>query len=623
MSDIQTPQYDSDSNRDLSALAESDKMKVGSPDERTQIVIDTCNGYLAEAQTNRQGGLNPRDDKWRQNMNLYWGRYDMGEKASWQAQEVMPEVSSFVDRFAGALKEALVSSPGGFYTVDDPNDEEGDLTFAVKSLLDVWLSKCGRNQTGTCLDFASVFEEQVKLGAMKAMCATVTWKGDTKYGRVAVETTDPANVWLDTTYRNLYRVRTIEVDKHELRSLVKKKDARGRPLYNLTEIDRMIAGGLWQGKLDQEMLTGDGQQASSTRQPIRLDEYIATVVDNFGNVVADQSLIVIANGRYLIRGPEKNPFWHKKDWMVFAPLVTTPLSVYGRSYMEDFGTLAETFNELTNLILDAVRTSAMKVFAIVPEMLVDPAQADGPLTPNKLFRVSEGSGDLNNFIKAVDLGTLPPEAVTVWQNMKNELREAADINEIGLGQFAPKGRTSATEIVETKQSSSALIRSVAQTAESRFLDPVLDLVWQTGVQHCDRNDTQLAAAVGPDLYRALMANRKELVQRNYTFQARGMSGLMAKSEKIKTLLSLLGVINQSQGLQQAFLQAVDLQKLLRLLFALSDINLDKLTQTQREQTIAQVAQPIQGLLNAPGAPQPNGAQQAIGQDAANMLGVAA
>ena len=64
-------------------------------------------GYKREAVTNRSTGMNPRDDKWRDNMDLYWNRVDFSTKAEWQSKNVMPEVPSYVDRFAAALKEAM------------------------------------------------------------------------------------------------------------------------------------------------------------------------------------------------------------------------------------------------------------------------------------------------------------------------------------------------------------------------------------------------------------------------------------------------------------------------------------------------------------------------------------
>ena len=106
-------------------------------DEKTSKIVTALTDYKREAEDNRKGGLNPRDDKWRQNLDLYWNRYDFSGKADWQSQNVMPEVPSYVDRFAAALKEALVALPNGFYTVTDPYDVNNDLTTPIKSMTDV------------------------------------------------------------------------------------------------------------------------------------------------------------------------------------------------------------------------------------------------------------------------------------------------------------------------------------------------------------------------------------------------------------------------------------------------------------------------------------------------------
>jgi len=576
-----------------------DFLKGGPTDENARKIVPVLQGYLAEAQEARKGGLNPRDQKWEENLNLYWNRYDHTQKAAWQAAENLPEVPSFVDRFAASLKEALITGPTGFYTVDDPADAEGDIANAIKRATDCWLSMCGRNQTGTCLGFPSVFEEQCKMGALIAMCGVVTWKNDAGYGRVAVETVDPRNVWMDHTYRNLYRVRRVELDKHELKKMAQASDKSGESIWNLGGIDQMITSLEFEQQKNREDATGHGNQISSTRQPIVMDEYIGTVVDATGKVLAENALMVVGNNQFLIRGPEKNPFWHNKDWMVWAPLVTAPLSVYGRTYMEDFGNVATAFNNLTNLILDAVQMSALKAFVCVPSMLSDPGDLADGISPNKLFKLEEGF-KAEEFLAAINLGTMPPDVFQIWSALKGELREAADINEVGLGQFAPKGRTSASEINQTQESSSAMIRSMAQTIEGRFLNPLLDLVWQTGLQHVKRSDYTIAAAMGQELFGALMARRKELIKRPITFQAHGISTLIQKGRMLKALLQLMQFLAQSPELLAAFMQQLDMEKFLKLLFNLSDIDMSKMVMSERERLMRQTAQSFQGAAQQAG-----------------------
>lgn len=585
-------------------------------------IVAALEGYRQEADQNRKGGLNPRDDKWRQNLDLYWGRHDFSRKANWQAREVMPEVSQYVDRFAAAMKEALVATPEGFYSILDHSDQEGDLSEAIKRMTDVWLSHSGRNQMGTLLAFPSVFEEQMKLGALTACSAVVIWKGDTENGRVAIESTDPRFVWLDHTYRNLYRVRRVELDRHDLYGMAKEKDGKGNSIFNLPQLEQLIGSiNSIEDNGQKEQMSGHGHQITTARQPIILDEYIATVLSPQGEVLADRALMVVANNKFLVRGPEANPFWHGDDWLTFTPLITTPLSVYGRSYMEDFGSVANTFNELTNMILDAVYTSSLKAWAMVPSMLANPEQIAEGISPNKIFMLEEGY-KADDFAKMLDLGTLPPESVKIWQAMKTELGEAAGINEIGLGQFAPKGRTSATEIMETKQSSSSLIRSLAQTVETRWLDPTLDLVWKTGLQHVSKNDPLMKMAAGEEMFGALISRRKELVHRPMTFQARGISSMIQRSATLKALMGILTIVSGSELLLAEFVKVVDMEKFVKKLFELSNVDISTLQLSERDKMIRSITQPLQqagmGQPGSPGAPQQAGAGQEMGSLARTM-----
>jgi hypothetical protein len=570
-----------------------DDMARSAQSDSDQQIVMSLQSYWNESDANRKSGLNPREDKWRENLNLYWNRYDFSKKAQWQSKETMPEVPAFVDRFAAAMKEALISVPEGFYSVIDPEDEERDIAEAVERMTDVMLTKSGASlQAGHVLPFTAVFEEQCKLGALMAMSSVVTWKDDIPGGRVAIETVDPRFVWLDHTGRNMYRIRRIEIDRHELYKMVSAKDRKGLPIFKSENMAGLINSLTLYDQIYRLEAAGHGMYNSSSRAPITLDEYIATVVDNQGKIIGERSMFVVANQKFLIRGPEANPFWHGQDWLVYTPLVPTPLSVYGRTYMEDLASVAHTFTELTNLLLDAAMASSLNAWAMVPTALLNPEQVASGVTPNKVFLLEEGM-DPKQFAQKLELGTLSPEGVQMWQLLKNEITEAMGTNEIGLGQFAPKSRTSATEINATQQGSSAIVRSVAEVVESRWLDITLDLVWKTGLQHIKSNNRAMAAAVGQDMWSALYGRRKELVERPFTFQARGISNAVYRQQKLKSLLTIFQIIGSSPTLAQPFFQEVSPQKFLDTLLDLSGIDFAKMKMSDRDKQMAQITQPYQ------------------------------
>jgi hypothetical protein len=261
------------------------------------------------------------------------------------------------------------------------------------------------------------------------------------------------------------------------------------------------------------------------------------------------------------------------------------------------------------MILDAVHTSSLKVFVTVSEMLRNPEQLNTGLSPGKVFDIDPlqaGFSDPKLFLQTLDLGSLSSDAVTVWQAMENALKEKAGQNEIGLGQFAPHSRTSATEVSETQQSSSALVRSIAQTFEQRFIEPLLDLTWKTGIQHVRKDDRRLAQAAGLEMFGALMANRKELVSHPLTFQARGISTLIAKGNKLRGLLQILQVIASNEVLLQQFFAVADPGKLISLLFDLSNVDMRRVMMTEREMALQGIKQAFSqggaGTASQPAAP---------------------
>lgn len=582
--------------------------KIGETEElNAQDIVDILNGYRREADTARRTGPEGRDDIWKSNVNLYWNRFDYSKKASWQSKEAMPEAPMFVDRWAAAMREALLAA-GEWFTVVDPADKENNLSVAIKKFIQVWLARCGRNQSGQPMPFDAVFEEQMKLAAMMAGCAAVTWKEDAQgRGYIAVDDVDPREFWLDPTGRGLYRVRRYQLDFFRLQQMKGLKDGEGSPIFNIGMIDQLERTMDEEHTVEKEELAGHSRKTSTQRRPINIDEYLCTLLDREGNKVADNVLCVVANERFLIRGPEKNPFWHKMDWIVYAPAITVPLSVYGRTYMENWSSVARTFVELTNLLLDATFTQSMNAFAMVPDMLQDPAEANEGVHPNKTFMLEEGA-DARMFLQNVQLGSLPTSSVTIWQALKNELREGAAFSEIALGQLTQKSDTTATEVSASQQNSASLLRSIARTIEARFLEPILDLMWKLGLQHMRAGDEDLMEALGEENFSMFLAQRKALVNRRITFRARGLSALIERQQKLRTLLQTVQVLGSNPLFAQVFFtQVTNPQKLIETLLRYSGVDLDDLRPTARETQIAAIAQSAQQMqpqTGSPPAPQP-------------------
>lgn len=568
-------------------------IKLPNKDYTASDIVQILEGYRNEAEASRYAGPNSRDQTWLQNLDLYWNRFDFSKKAPWQAREVMPELPQYVDRFAAAMRTALISSDR-FFTVQFNNDADKDIADVIRKIMIVQLRRIARGPGGHPIDFLNVFEELMKLGALMMVGCCVTSKEEDGYMYTCVEPVDPYNIWHDATGRNLYRIRRIECDLHQLDALGLMNDSEGEPLYRMDEIQRCQASAIdTMQRVEREKRTGLGQWMTSNRIPVVLHEYRCTLLDNEGRCIGKNLLCVVANNKFLIRGPEKNPFWHGKDWILTAPIIPTPMSPYGKSYVENFASLARTFNEMTNLILDGVFTSAMKAFVAMPSLLEDPSQIDEGLSPNVVLRAAEGATLPKDVIHSVDLGTLPAQAFDVWQAIKKELQEGAAFNELTLGQLAPNSRTSATEIGTADSNSNSYLKSIASNIETLFLEPLLDLIWKTTIQHLDPNDQELKEAVGEEWWGALVKSRKQFAKMRFTFICRGISSLIQKASKLQGLLQMLQIVGGNQILAQQFFQEISVEKLVSYLYDLFDIEEDRLKMSPREKQIQALAAQVQ------------------------------
>jgi hypothetical protein len=557
-------------------------------------IVAILEGYRQEAEYARLAGPNSRDLTWLQHLDLYYNRWDFSKKAPWQAREVMPEFPQYVDRFAAAMRMALVAQPN-FFTISVDNDQEGDIAYVIRKFMNVILRRIGRNATGQAVDFSAIFEEAMKMGALSMCAFKVGYKDDEKTGYTSLEVVDPYNFWFDPTGRRLYRIHREEMDLHELRSMLEIKDDNGEEIFNRDAVNSALVDGSAQQAImraEKEKRTGTGQWYQSSRKPVVLHEYFCDIIDSEGYVRGKNVLCIVANNKWLIRGPEKNPFWHGKDWMTVTPIISVPLAPYGRSYAENFAQLTRTFNEMTNLILDGIIATTMKVFTVVPGYMEDPSQLEDGIYPNAMFRLIEGTEN-DQFLRAVDMGTLDPQAFNVWQMLKKELQEGAAFNDMTLGNSAPKGRTSATEIDTVDGNSTAYMRAIANNVETLLLEPVLDLIWKTSLQHLTSKDKEIQQAIGDQWFKTFLKMKKKFAEYQITFVCRGITSLLARKQKLQEFLQFLQIAASNPEMTQILAQTWPPQKLFAYLAMLMDVDVDQLQGSPREMQQLQIQQQSQ------------------------------
>ena len=538
--------------------------------------MNVCRGFLAEARMAREAGTDNRDMVWTQNWELMWRRMDFTGKADWQSQFVMPEVPKFVDRFAAAMKRTFFQA-GDWYDIEDPLDPNGDLEPILKKVIDIGFDRCALNMAGQTIGFPAVFSDAMKLGALMMCALSVTWED----GQLRISPVDARELYYDPTGRGLYRIREFDIDRHVLLARAEETDADGKPLWYKDRIEALSIGRRPRRDFEQPISKGHLEGVPpSWRKPLYLDEFLfRELLDENGNVIGENQLVVMANEQRIVRGPEPNPFWHGKDWIVASPLITVPLSVYGRSYVEDGSALVKLESDLTNLIADGTRTHVMNSYAMRTGWLENASDVEQGLVPNKIWALSEDAQEqpMQEFLQKMEMGELPPSVIQVWTAIHGQIREAFSANDINLGQIPPKGDITATEINAVGQSGSELVEDIAQGIDDRILSPLVELVWSTMLQHIDpENDPEVAKSLGEPISQAIIVQRQDFRERKFHFKAHAISGVIQRQAMAQRLLSMMSIAAQSPLLEAALLQTLSVKKIVHQLLRGVGIDIETL-----------------------------------------------
>jgi hypothetical protein len=580
---------------DLPEVDEEPRIEIDD-DELLRVLLD----YKNVAKEARETGLSDRDTQWEANIDAYWSRYETKDKAEWQAQETLPEIQNNVDRFAASVRSALMSR-ADWYSISDPLDRKGVLMEHVKSFVDLLLEESATNTTGQPINFEHTFGQVLKSGALMAMAGGVTW--DERSRRVKVSAIDPRELYFDPTGRGRFRIRTYEMDWDELLELAQAEDDAGNEVYDVDAIMGLEPGADEEGRDDKARIAGTETVDEGTgRKPVVIDEFLCDVINRDGELVARNQLIMVANEREIIRGMEPNPFWHGRDWIIYAPPIGVPFSVYGRSFVEGFRQLVNTFIEMTNLILDAAFVDALRMFMIYPDALEDPSEAND-WWPGKTFVADEDWPPGQDFVKSIESGRLGTGSVSVWQALQAMIRDAASQNELSMGQIPPKGDITATEITSVDVHQSELVRAIAKDTEDLWLSPALELVWMTGLQHFDpEQDTGLASELGPQVSAMLVSQREGFRRRRFKFQAYGITAAIKRNEQLRNLMSILGVLSQNELMTASFLKRFSIDRLLEQILVLAGIEITKIEKTDIEKKVeAQQQEALAAPAGGPGA----------------------
>lgn len=573
--------------------------------------------FLNDAWKAADDAWKPRRSTFDESWGLFHNRYDFSKKAAWQSKNFAPKMNRMIRSAAYAFKDALVGVTD-YFSVTGIGKKARDRQWVPAKLLKYWLDK--NDFVNKLVDslFASLLSS---LMVFKIYCETYTddevteavkeYKGaeavtaalsnslDGPAGampgelktapklkwRLRIDAVDPNRIRIDPTGRKKFVIHEYEMDLHDLRELAKAASNK----YDKTIVDSISEDFKKQDEevrekmRKNEVLPANSQQF---RKTVVIREYWGELFDNDGNLIGRNMTYSVANEKYLIRKPFKNPYFVSKLPFVWGAPMRVPFSNFHQSFAENINGLCRMATEILNLTLDANLWSSIKAFVLDLDQVVDPNEFKGGIYPGKVFK-ARSRGVPRAMVTPVELGVANPQNLTFSGAIERETQNATGVNEYSAGFVGARKNELATEINVKSAQSFGYLNSIAREVEENVLDKVLEMGWELIVTHQDDfTDAKLQEMLGEDVSELLVflseTGRKEYLGGSYEFQFRGMSSMLEKGKELEKAQMVAQAIQQVPGMADF----IDPPALVRKFFSALNWNPEELMKKEIKQTPA-------------------------------------
>ena len=522
----------------------------------------------------------PRERVWKACWSLYNGQYDWSGKADWQSKINIPRIRESVDKAAATFKRSLLRMKQ-FYQLESETRLGIQMGLFTKSLIDYWLE---HGDVQFITELTTAFKSGLLTGvaALKVWWRWQTERGpyvadriekipgidpltgepyttekpykdlsveDRVKGLLGVRAVDPFNLWRGP--RDSYSIERAYVDLAYLRQLSKQG------IYDNEAIDKLQGAGTAEGdKTDQQRRAKEGTHAAQSKyiKEIPIYHYWGPLYDEEGELLREAITFTVAGDEkdVVIRKPQANPFFHKKDPYVVGTPYVVPFALYNRGMAEDILGVATMITELSNLIVDGAQFDALKAFTVDKDLVQNPQDLMKGLYPGAvIFEKGLENPSDKEIVKPINTGKMPTEALATLAMLDREIQLSSDVSNPMPSKLASR---TLGELQSNQAQNLQSLDDAARTLEETLIDPFLLRVAQTVYQyHVDYKLPRLVENF-PDL--AYWMDRMESQERfavmigGSRFKARGISIFLEKQQQIQNAVQFIQLMMNIPGLLQ-------------------------------------------------------------------------
>ncbi len=524
---------------------------------RGKVIVNAVDRYKQESKASRR----TREARNKRNWAAYFSQQDWSHKKKGQSKEFTPSTSMGVESVAAFVKRTLTGF-GNFFSMEIV-DESLMTSKEAANLLKHHLED---ERT----DFVDVVEQSIKIMLLSSV-NTYKVRHENPGKRdfvIKIDNEKPERVYPDPTGRELYFIHEVVRDFYD----VKKRAGRGE--YDEKVIDKLQSDFVESDKIyEEERQKNHDMPENNFRRRVTLHEVHGGILDQQGNMVEEEIIATVANNRYLIKKPKKNPRFHGKNPFVMTSIIKVPDSVWHKALYDDAVRINLYINELQNLMLDGGLAAAHDVKAIRPDFLKDPEQASGGVPAGTTLLVKEDMPANMKVIETVKTGEVPPDCFNMLNVATRNFDMASMFNDIKAGLLSPR-QVKATEVIEKEQATSQQLDGFARTVE-RAIDKVLRLVWAEIMQYRN-NYLDLEHVIGrkASLALSIMSAREryDMFAKNTKFDVNGISSLITRGKNFQKLMIAIDTMFKNPILAEAFAKRFSADKIINKVFEGLDLD---------------------------------------------------
>lgn len=561
-------------------------------------IVQISNNYYQEAWfAKRQRMLDNSD-----NFNCYHLKQDYSHKRAGQSQEFLPKVFNAVEQITNFLKQGIINTEKWFdvgYANKKDADPPGSTPprFTAEEMQKLISREYEKGK------MEEVIPDAAKLALLGSLMIFKVHpekdilpsyfvdhsdgsprlkKRSRDVFRIKTELLRQEDYYPDPTGRGLYEMQEMEIDWHDL-----KEAAESNPgVYDMDEINSCYS---WFDDLQRHKKSRETDQNvtySNYRRIVKIREYWGTVLEQAtGEVLYENCVWTVANNMFLIRSPQKNPFWHQMSPFVVKPLVRVPFSVWHKALIDAGTKLNRATNEIFNLMFDSAMMSTFGIKQLRPHWLDDPGEVEEGIQAGQTIKANSSCPPGEKVLEMVQSGGTPQESQNMFNLVNQEMNATLLTSDLRQGILPPKD-VKATEVQASNNTITGIFNGIVQTIESAC-NEVHFLNWALIAQFTnDLDSDEVAAILGKERASQLSGISPEerfastVLGRN--FNTFGMSALNNKINDFRKLTSILQTIATNPMLVQEFAKKYDFAKLLTELMVALDIDVDKILKTPND-----------------------------------------